>query len=664
MDLTHVIQIIQELDQSQAITMFAQVVGKKVKKMRRQRPNPDHLAVLADTFVQVETKAEKENFARLWLVVLVSQENDLGSFLQQELIANETYLKQQREEVIQGDDRSLDAQQLLEILAATLPFFTERVKIKAGGFSLAIEIGAPGLKIIKSLLNSLQCHFTTKQEGNNETIEVKFPQGQVNNQASGQSVIVSNGKEGIVTVNHYHGGVHNHDKVNNQSNDTEISRNLNIHDSKNNSQQKGLETNHHNIPPRPYLFLGRKDLLTKIHQKLISDRTNILLLTAIGGIGKTTLVQEYLYKSDCQNHFPRIIYIFVNNNLQVIFRAKIAEALQLDVVSFPNEDDKLKQVKQALNQLEENILIVIDNINEEDVSSLVEMKGHFEETKVKYLITTRTFPQVFHSRLQVPELNQEDALLLFVYHYHPDHLEPDNKTIQELKEYAVRIDKNNEVTKLLEHIQKHTLLIELSAKASRQKGLAPIEILEIFKAKDTELRKNINISASELQRKIEPGSHNKDRQLNATTLHHYILGMFETDSLKYARESSEKGQIASMLRFFSVLPPNDIPLEHLKKLWGIKKIIENIFEDRLDNIRQIGWIQGTQGFNTEVIDPTWYYKMHPLIQEVVFEKLQTNPENVAPLMKTINKIIEKPFNQSHKFVEYAKVITDKIYNSK
>jgi len=408
----------------------------------------------------------------------------------------------------------------------------------------------------------------------------------------------------------------------------------------------------HNLPVRPYFFLGRKAMLKEIHTYLShpDERQNILLLSAIGGMGKTTLMQEYLYRAECQDYFQNIIYVFVNNNLQSAFVSTVAGAFALDLKVHPKSEDQLAIVKNELLSQTEKTLVVIDNINEEDRDDLINMTNHFEDTNVKYLITTRTVPDGYNI-LQVPELSPTDAMLLFAYHYTTQQISVDIE--KSLTNYIQKTDYKSDIKNLLEHILRHTLLIELTAKAANKKGISPSKVLEALKEQD--------FRNPTLQRTINIGTHAKNKQLTKQTLRNYILSIFETDYLRDAQEDTEEAKRATMLRFFSVLPAQEIPIKDLKILWAVEKSLENEFEDRLDDIKQIGWIQGKQELmQTQDFVQNWYYKMHPLVQEVIYEKLTPNIDNVRPLVVTITGVLGKPLNESTEFRPYAKSVIDKL----
>ena len=96
--------------------------------------------------------------------------------------------------------------------------------------------------------------------------------------------------------------------------------------------------------------------------------------------------------------------------------------------------------------------------------------------------------------------------------------------------------------------------------------------------------------------------------------------MFEPEDL-----SEDKQQI---LQYFSALPAEDIPLQHLEILFGLES--NNQFKNNLFELFQAGWLSAKHAS----------YKMHSLVQDVIFVKLKANLESCADLIRVLNGIME------------------------
>lgn len=423
---------------------------------------------------------------------------------------------------------------------------------------------------------------------------------------------------------------------------------------------------YYNIPIKPVFFIGRENQLKDIHKRLTdtSQRQNILLLGGIGGMGKTTLMQEYLHQHQCKTHFNRITFIAIDKNLEDAFVSGVSLALDLEarrIVLKNLPDQQLKLIVNEMKACKGNNLCVIDNVTHSDIEDLRKMRSVFANTGWKFLVTTRTVPDGF-TPLDVDELDMEDASLLFAYHYAPSHVDtsdPEERN-HRLREYIAAAGIKDGLHLLLTHIVRHTLLTELLAKAAKNKGLSVMQVLSGLKEQD--------YSHPDLQRIIFVGGHATStfrEQLSTATLHVYLLSLFDTEYLikKTGHEAIDKEHeaIATMLRFFSLLPSTDIPVGDLKILWGVEKQEENSFEDRLNEIKQIGWISGKQEIlPVQNMVQNLAYKMHPLVQEVVYKKLTPDIDNCRPLVKTLTKKLSEPLQKPQSYQNYADSIIDKL----
>jgi hypothetical protein len=428
-----------------------------------------------------------------------------------------------------------------------------------------------------------------------------------------------------------------------------------------------------NMPIRPYWFIGRAALLETLHQSLCETegRIPLVLLRGIGGMGKTTIMQQYLNQNRCLSHFKRIVILRADKQIKSLFIGGVAEALGID----------LKQIKEASHlaeiirrmQLENGPnLLVLDNVNEGDMKELEMMLPHFENTGWTFLITTRTNPDYDGlTVIDVDELEMPDALQLFAWHHTSDNTIKKNPDL--LRAHSQQLDKDEQLTYLLAHIQRHTLLTELLAKSARKRGFTPGKLNglldEIDKAHPENERWLSLYNSKALQTNISIGAHarkSKEEELAfKTTVSNYISHLFEVDYLitptgneKKDRENSNQLQ---MLHFFSVLTADDIMIKDLHTLWRVAAEGQIEFETRLDTLNQSGWIQSKQALlpeNDELQNLS--FRMHPLVQEVIYDKLKPDINSVRPLVITITEVLGKASAYPQNYQRYAKSVIDKL----
>ncbi len=368
-------------------------------------------------------------------------------------------------------------------------------------------------------------------------------------------------------------------------------------------------------PKPPSNFVGRDDLLIEIHQQL-AEHNRLVLVNGLGGIGKTAMAQKYVERYRAE--YNSVVWIFIQNGLVQDMVTILQASIQMDFTANIPADHKLEYLMMALGDYYEgNNLLVVDNAN--DADELLHLVVHLEACGWATLITSRCIPDAEEYEIvRVDELPESDAMLLFRGHYP---LEADGV----------------ELRVLLEKIYYHTLLIELVAKAGKKKNFTIGQLVE---------RLDGGLAHQDLQRNIGSHSHKVSKKAR---LHEYIVAMFEPEDL----DANQQG----ILRYFSVLPAVDIPLEHFKRLFAVED--ENGFEDDLDYLFQYGWLSRKDTS----------YKMHGLVQDVMFTKLEANLESCKKLILTLNGIMESKdgflldLNKAWDYQEYAQSVVLKFKES-
>jgi len=360
--------------------------------------------------------------------------------------------------------------------------------------------------------------------------------------------------------------------------------------------------------PKPDPFIGRDDLLVDIHRRLQQDEP-VLLVNGLGGIGKTAAAQVYANKY--RDSYQYITSVFVSEDLRQSVVDKLSQPLGIDFEPNSSVVQRFEAVILGLQQVKAKKkpnLLLLDNAN--DQQDLINLKYLLKSTGWNILVTSRCHPDEY-AMVAVAELSPAEALNLF-RHYYP-------------------ID-SDLLPALLDKIDYHTLLIELIAKAGKKKRLSIEQLLA---------RLESGLSHKDLQRIITVGSH-ADSQLREkqAKLYEYILAMFEPAELDAEKQT--------ILRYFSVLPSEDIPLAHLEKLFAVED--ENQFEDDLDSLFQSGWLSAKDES----------YKMHALVQDVVFVKLAVDNANVAELIATLSEIMQQHLDFAWIFRDYASAVVRKI----
>jgi hypothetical protein len=241
-------------------------------------------------------------------------------------------------------------------------------------------------------------------------------------------------------------------------------------------------------------FVGREDLLEEIHQELSRpDNLNIVCLSGLGGIGKTTLVHHYAQRN--KKNFNIIFTInacgedgegYVHTKeKRAKFRASIAA--QLIAKLEPLSSKKivaakfdlyaaqmiLKQIWKRLAEHHQSILLIFDDVVE--FADIRELLPEASLTQFKVLITSRRMIDMSEGRLISVGLLQEDDSLQMLKLILEKDGEPDPRLVSEGAEIVAR----KILTEVLENLPLGIELVghylKLKKNLSLEKALEKLE---------------------------------------------------------------------------------------------------------------------------------------------------------------------------------------------
>ena len=208
---------------------------------------------------------------------------------------------------------------------------------------------------------------------------------------------------------------------------------------------------------RQVYFTGREGELSAIHQLLAEPENKVVNICGIGGIGKSSLIREYLYRH--RDEYDSILYLPAPVRKANLLADDLAVAVNT-VTREPGEAeaDYLDRKKRAIRRItaKQKVIVVIDNAK----PAAPEVWEDFLDTGVQLVILSREkLPDGYCPELKISELDDSSQRRLFGWYSHREQWD-------EASGSAFR--------KIADRIYGHTLTLELIARqiAGRKLTLA------------------------------------------------------------------------------------------------------------------------------------------------------------------------------------------------
>ncbi|CAN4079615.1 unnamed protein product [Withania somnifera] len=165
------------------------------------------------------------------------------------------------------------------------------------------------------------------------------------------------------------------------------------------------------VPQVPHSVVGFQVPLQELKLKLLKEKDHVLVLSAPGGCGKTTLAAMVCQDDDVKAKYRDIFFVTLTKtpNIKRI-AGEIFEKKAYKVPEFSNEHDAICQLNNLLRSTSQPVLLVLDDVwSESDFfieNLIIQLPG------IKILVTSRfVFPKFDTYKLKL--LSEEDAKDLF-----------------------------------------------------------------------------------------------------------------------------------------------------------------------------------------------------------------------------------------------------------
>ncbi len=284
-------------------------------------------------------------------------------------------------------------------------------------------------------------------------------------------------------------------------------------------------------------FIGREDEVKAIDEMLESS-DSLLLINGIGGIGKSSLANYYLYTRE--KEFDYYGFIDGLDGFISAFRNS------LDLKS-EKQEELYHEIISKLQVLQGKKLLVIDNVTDiESHKNLIEMLLSLHKYDYKILFTSRRKIKNVKA-YPLGTLLPTDAQKLFLSYFKTDELE--------------------KVDKIISYLGLHTLFIKLVAETIENEGYSLDDIIEKFEDE--------NGGLSQIEYIDEESG-------DEVTFNQNLQELFSMQNLS--------DEYVLLLKRLAVLPSIDIALSFLEEILGKERL-----KGRLNFLVGRGWLTENEG---------------------------------------------------------------------
>jgi len=364
------------------------------------------------------------------------------------------------------------------------------------------------------------------------------------------------------------------------------------------SQQLKIDVRNIEKPERG-VFKGRTEEIDATLGAFKNGK-QIVILRGLGGFGKTTLATEIARESEKKNYLkcPQIVHLqeiiqktgaFANRNdkpLSEIVSSVTYSERVYDRLQFLSESDKYEHKLNALRNLPEYVLLVIDNYNtlsQYDVDNLI------SNLKCRILITTRSMAEIKSSKVEIlPNIDKLDKSLAYEMF---------------CENHGGKVDAQ-EFDSLYDSIGGHTITLCIMAK-----------MMAMHDMSIAELREEMN-ELSKGEAKVS-FYHNEHRE-SSTVLGH-LTSLFRITDF----DDNEKCQ--KILRAMSLLSDGTIKVSTLMSVLNLRN------RNEINDLIQSGWL-GSRKI-TEDDTTVEYLYLHPILSALMVNLLVPTEENSSEMVE-------------------------------
>lgn len=216
-----------------------------------------------------------------------------------------------------------------------------------------------------------------------------------------------------------------------------------------------------NNVPRPNIFVGRFQELNVLNKYLLDKKVKTIVITGIGGIGKSTLAQQAVYSS-IKNYPGGAAWLSVRDFPDFSIESAIKE---LGKVFNLGGSDDIHQLLIRYFQLQPSI-VVFDNLESLSAQEILQVRGFIDQISTewgnKFILTLRPPVQFIDGKSDEKHFHVNNGLDFDNAKKYLEMLVSDDSSIKD--------DLLQEVEWVINRIEGHPKMLEIVAGITRHRG--------------------------------------------------------------------------------------------------------------------------------------------------------------------------------------------------
>ncbi|RDX84551.1 putative disease resistance protein, partial [Mucuna pruriens] len=171
------------------------------------------------------------------------------------------------------------------------------------------------------------------------------------------------------------------------------------------------------VPEKPKFTVGLDVPLSKLKMEVLNEAVSIIVLTGLGGSGKTTLATMLCWDEQVVGKFKEsILFVTFSKSPKLkIIVERLFEHCGCQVREFQSDEDAVNQFGLLLRKIDASpMLLVLDDVW--PGSEAIVKKFQVQIADYKILVTSRVAFSRFRAPFILKPLVHEDAITLFRHH--------------------------------------------------------------------------------------------------------------------------------------------------------------------------------------------------------------------------------------------------------